>query len=381
MPTTEDLDLPTLLKEAELRYITLDTSIFHEKGFNFEAGSLARLSQFKHRRFSFVLPSTIKAEVTSEVHKRASDAYSSLKKSLGNVLYFWNVREPTREEILFQCTQQKHSDQAVSDRFANFIDNSACEVLEDGERVDTRTILQAYHSNTPPFGKGKKKSEFPDAYALFALESFAEEHDAGILVVSKDNDWKSFCCNSDRLFYMSSLEDALAFLQDPPLVVAEMIHDALEDTKSTIFGELQVQVERVLHDAYFDVNADAACSVQAMPWGQELKELLLNDGQRIQIIDVERCDLESSWRVYASVPLHAVIEVHIELEFSVWDSVDSESVGMGSRGITHDLEITTKCTAEFFWSPDNELLELVDVSLEDISRPIDLGYVEVFEPE
>ncbi|MCZ7018809.1 PIN domain-containing protein, partial [Salmonella enterica] len=64
------------------------------------------------------------------------------------------------------------------------------------EEASTRKLFELYFGNRPPFHKSNdKKYEFPDAVALLSLEAYAEN--SGILVVSSDKDWITFCNSSE----------------------------------------------------------------------------------------------------------------------------------------------------------------------------------------
>ena len=52
--------------------------------------------------------------------------------------------------------------------------------------TDTAAVFGAYFDRRPPFGDGKKKSEFPDAFIVAALDGWCREHREQMYVVSAD---------------------------------------------------------------------------------------------------------------------------------------------------------------------------------------------------
>lgn len=70
---------------------------------------------------------------------------------------------------------------------------------------DVESVFSQYFNYQLPFGKNKKKNEFPDAFVLCALEKFSRENDDCIdkdeyryVVLSKDSDIKNY--ESERLY-------------------------------------------------------------------------------------------------------------------------------------------------------------------------------------
>jgi hypothetical protein len=78
-------------------------------------------------------------------------------------------------------------------------------VVELGyEGIRLETVMSWYENIRAPFGEGKKRKEFPDAFAIASLAEFAERTETYVAVVSEDNDFKSAaitsltCCISRR---------------------------------------------------------------------------------------------------------------------------------------------------------------------------------------
>src|SRR5207249_3278369 len=59
--------------------------------------------------------------------------------------------------------------------------------------VNVSAVFDDYFSVQPPFGTGKKKSEFPDAFAAHALRAWCKANGQIMHVVSGDGDWESVC--------------------------------------------------------------------------------------------------------------------------------------------------------------------------------------------
>ena len=87
------------------------------------------------------------------------------------------------------------------------VDNIVDEFFE-GENIyilgydycdDVESVFSQYFNHQLPFGKNKKKNEFPDAFVLSALEKFSrDKDDYRYVVLSQDSDIKNY--KSERLY-------------------------------------------------------------------------------------------------------------------------------------------------------------------------------------
>ena len=68
-------------------------------------------------------------------------------------------------------------------------------------KVDAATVFQKYFQKKPPFGPGKKKEEFPDAFVLTSIEDWCSWKNQKIYVVSTDGDMQSGCGDNGHLLH------------------------------------------------------------------------------------------------------------------------------------------------------------------------------------
>lgn len=72
-------------------------------------------------------------------------------------------------------------------------------------KVDAATVFQKYFQKKPPFGPGKKKEEFPDAFVLTSIEDLCSWKNQKIYVVSTDGDMQSGCGDNGHLLHLKSI--------------------------------------------------------------------------------------------------------------------------------------------------------------------------------
>lgn len=384
MPIVDDEQIKALLAEEKITAITVDTSIFDQKRLQLNSATMQALASLKHRPFNFVLSDTVAKEVLTHLEKAVSEALQSAKKSIGQALFAFETEKPTRDELLQQISGGLTATETAKQRWDKYIDDTGCEVLTDTSIVNTSTIYDGYFAGEPPFGTGKKKDEFPDALALHALERTAIERGIGILVVSNDGDWRAFCERSKRLFLVPEIERALSLVTNAPLGLRKAIYTWFTNERdgSDDFRQDVIQNTERLE---FGVNAYSTHGeVDISIWDGELINLDWPDEEEIDIIELDGPDNNGVVHVITSLPLELVVKVPVELNFSIWDSVDKESLEMGGRIVDVDVEVYVRATVTINahgLGTDDEELVFVESELDDSFHEIELGEVDMFETE
>ena len=383
MPITDPDDLSRLLAEGRITAITIDTSIFDEKRLRLNSAVLQALARFKNRRFSFILSGTVSREVLRHLKDAAENGLRSAKKALGDALNVFETERPTRAELMEQISGGMTAAEAAQARFDAYIEATGCEILDDAALVDLEAIINAYFTGEPPFGSGTKKSEFPDALALGALEHRANGRQTEFIVVSKDSDWRAFCEGSQRLHLLPDIERALSLINDAPLVLRETLQAWLEEEqegRTEILARLVDEIERT--DFYVDGHPTSG-EMEAIAWEGQLTDVDWPAEDDIDIIDVTDSE-NGDKQVILSVPLLLKVRIPVELSFSVWDSIDKESISMGGRTIEveEDQDVRATVTLKILGlGEEDEALEIIDFEMDDLDNEINIGSVDVFEEE
>ncbi|MEX0283762.1 MAG: PIN domain-containing protein [Paracoccaceae bacterium] len=384
MPIVTEVEIKSLLAEGRISAVTLDTSIFDQKQLQLNSAPMQALASLKEKPFNFLLSGTVAKEVFAHLEKAAEEALRAAKKSIGQALFSFETEEPSRAEILQQISGGRTAAEAAYERWEKYVDDTGCEVLDDTELVDISTVYNGYFAGEPPFGTGRKKDEFPDALALHALERAAALRGIGILVVSKDGDWRAFCEQSQRLYIVSQVERALDLITNAPIGLRETIHAWLANE-----GEGREQVQHSLstdvEHLEFTANAHPTHGeVEISTWAGELKSIEWPNEADIDIIEVDELDEGETLSVVVSLPVDLRVSVLVELSFSFWDSVDKESIGMGGRAVDVEEEIYVRASLTLnvykFGTEDQEI-EFDEGEIEDRFHELELGEVDVFEPE
>ena len=188
--------------------VYIDTSIFISKNYNFDGNEFQALARWaKEDKVGIVLTEVTIQEVRSNISKDIDKAIQSIQKLRKEAKIFRNFEEIPSYGI-FADIDQKQYEESLYNKFQSFLE--LCKVaVVNCSNADTDKIFRMYFAKKPPFGEGKKKSEFPDAFILSTLSSLAENESNNIYVVSQDKDFAEGVNEFDRLIYLSSLEEFL----------------------------------------------------------------------------------------------------------------------------------------------------------------------------
>jgi hypothetical protein len=113
------------------------------------------------------------------------------------------------------------------------------------EGVDAHQLLELYFQQLPPFSD-KKKSEFPDAISLLALERWQAAGGGEVYVVGGDPDIKAWCASHPRMHHVAHLKDFLD--------LHNRAEERLSQVAISIFEREEEAVLSAIQDAFVECN-------------------------------------------------------------------------------------------------------------------------------
>lgn len=248
--------------------ISVDTCIYQQHGFRLESGQLRHLEQFSGTPGVVVMSDVVQHEVLAHMVTEAVKAKSKLKGALEDVRDQWPTAAdaPTPNDILGTETAEV----VTAGRLNAFLSRCGGEVINASGRVDISDLMRRYFQPSLPFERsGDKKHEFPDAVALIALESWAEEHNKSILLVSNDRGWQAFAEASNRLSCVADLDAALELFQKRDATRTQLVEhvtalleaeaeswDGLHELTSLLNSTMWVEDVSAMFDYDIDLQVD-----------------------------------------------------------------------------------------------------------------------------
>jgi hypothetical protein len=183
--------------------VFLDTSIFDGQQYNFSSTALASFVPVAKRHgLTLLLPDPTEREILRHIRDRSREASSALEdaRRKAPLLAKWKHFPVDRSGLsltreIFQIAMRE---------WRQF--QKSFSVLKlDYTHVNLKQVMRWYESSVPPFREGKKRKEFPDAFAVAIVEAYARANSSVIAVVSEDPDFMHACERYSSLLYFKSL--------------------------------------------------------------------------------------------------------------------------------------------------------------------------------
>lgn len=214
----------------------LDTSVFAGQQYNFASAILTSFVPVaKKADLKILLPDPTSREIARQIKDRSADALKALDDArrkapfLAKWKYFPSKHPSWAQWEVGQVAQAE---------WAEFLKQFQVEKLGyDG--VSIPKVMSWYDSVRAPFGEGKKRKEFPDAFAIEIVSLYAEQNGICVAVVSEDHDLKRACEHYPSLLYFQSLAQLTELL-----LVGEA---KLEELRRILSGSLEI-----LEDAVYE---------------------------------------------------------------------------------------------------------------------------------
>lgn len=354
--------------------ILVDTSIYERNGLKLDKGLLKALYQLKRSPINLLLPDVIFNEVKNHMEKKFNEIHN-----LSKVISDFKDCSLVGQSELDALADLKNSiniEDIVKNKIDTFIKNTGAVRIECGQFVNVTEILEKYFSAVPPFAKeGKKKSEFPDAITLSAVEKWAKKNSAKVLAIAYDKDWKDYCKQSPNIEYQENLADVLAELNalNAPYVVL----DQIEKFISVNDLDLQTKINQYLTEElkYFTPDQDAESYLYWEPdgitaWFDSFSFI----SNECRIIEADEC------QIVIEADINIIINAEGEFSLSVYDSIDKDYVGLSSviAKVENDFDSKILLTFEGEVTTEQNLdnLELAAIEILNKPRVIHFGTLE-----
>lgn len=342
----------------ETRNLFIDTCIFIQKKYNFrnyDLQQIGRLSKAERARV-FITDITIR-EVEANIETDVLDAIRELETFQRKAGVLRNIDNTALQGLFLEPNSSKAIG-LLKSQFSKFLsDVDACVLPTSG--VSIGAVFDKYFRKRAPFGDGKKKSEFPDAFAIEALEGWCIENDERIYVVSGDHGFKEHCKCSDRLIALNKLAEFVDIIVSYDDVLIPWLRKLLLNNEKQIGCVLATTF---LEQGFWIDDEDGDVS------DVDVNEVEVND---MLILEADEC----SAVVHAEVTTHFCADVNYgDIDTAVYDSEDKVLIPWRTieKTVARDVEYTATVHVSFNQEkPDNFIINRVQIEPEqDYGFPI-----------
>lgn len=360
--------------------LTIDANVVIRDGFNFEAGLLGQLAQFKGGSPDFILSDVVLREIQKHLQKATKSVSDTLQSVGTKALRYGIVDAPDIPLVTAALGRKVDPFEAARRRLVAFGSATGVKLIA-ADKASVKEVLDLYFRSAAPFASaGNKKEEFPDGIALLSLQNWAREGDKKILAVSDDRGWAEFAQGSDCIDVVDDLGEALGIFQQHAELATSAVRELLALAESgeaaDFMAELESQVADEVGGLVVDADVDSPFTTDIDEINLEYKDL--HFGRTIDDFDVTVVRVGSGVIV---AQVGAVIDVEAEAWFSlsVYDSVDKERVHIGGAWSRVDTSFETDILITLSGDTSGPAtdLELDHVELVEFVVGIDFGTVEM----
>ncbi|EKS41457.1 hypothetical protein HMPREF9695_00549 [Afipia broomeae ATCC 49717] len=358
--------------------ITFDTQTVEHNAFHFDGGLLSQLKQFKDGPVRIVLSEIVLREIFKhllEKTKSARDAaVAAHKKALDHGL------ADADKPFVSLDVDYKAVARARLDRFVREIGAEIVRV----DNVSMKTLMSSYFQPAAPFSSaGKNKAEFPDAIALLSLQKWAEDNKIQLLGVSGDKGWNAFAASSNRIDLVNDLSEALSLVQkhneEMSAIVQTLIESIDTATDEDLKDEFVSKLSNEVSGYSVYAEADSFYDIEA-----EQVDIELSDSQFVG--DASGYDFSvvqaSRNLIVAKITLEASIKAEAIFHMSVYDSIDKDSMGIGSTEASTEQDVTFAVLVTFEREDAAASFGITSVEIVDGPKSLNFGYIEPdYEPD
>jgi hypothetical protein len=219
-----------MIQKSQTYNVFLDTEVFDGHQYDFNTPDFKTLIAHVSKGIMRVYMTDVtKREIERHIHQKASEIFAQLER-LRKFPIVRNLKHHPFDSLAIAITAQEVEEELLS-QFHSFCDAIKLQVLLV-EGIDIVGVINDYFEQKSPFGTGKKKAEFPDAIAAYALKKWCMENSQEMYVVTGDPDWKGVCGPSTPLVYKEKLAEVLTEVLD--LKTAEAIFIGFQERSEEI---------------------------------------------------------------------------------------------------------------------------------------------------
>jgi hypothetical protein len=293
----------------------LDTETYMARNFQFDSGVLETLQAHLEEDDCHLLITDINVrEIQNHLKRKASEAYAVIRKAQKDAMILRNTTNLAWHGIFERITKEQIHNE-LEGKFQAFLKNDAVEIVSTNT-VNIKAIFDAYFEEAPPFATSGKKSEFPDAFILHAIDGISKQRGHLLYVVSADRDVKSFCAERDNLLSITRLEELLELVLKNTTRLAEpakFAEEIFSENKDSLLQKIKEQLEW----EEFEISYDE--------YGNPFEAEITNS--EIESIDYLTRNLTEVSKESASFEMIVKVSVILSISYpdygrSPWDSED-----------------------------------------------------------
>lgn len=357
--------------------IILDTNVFDSANYNFQTGSLKYLEEYiAQGKMDLWIHNISVNEAKRHIKAKLFDFIQTIR---GNKIFKNTLLLEQKYRDVFASMEEESVVEDGVKAFDDYLTRTKARILNN-TCVNIDDILSDYFSQKPPFGSGKKKSEFPDAIMISSIKNELNSVDE-LHIVSDDDDWRKSFENERKVSVYKTLKDFLDFYnrQNEIRNAVARYFDNQE-----VAEKLSTYVKNILDSRSFDVEGQFADD-DHLVYNQFCEEITSQFTKQFECgsLYVEYIDPmisqndsieETEGVVKVQMDSFATIELecgYFDSENSTWDPEEREYIHRDRNYLieSHGIEFTTIVNLKAKVRKDKDpCFNIDDIQIEDVPQ-------------
>ena len=209
--------------------IFLDTEVLVEANFNYNSPRLVSLADLASGgRIRVFLTDLTVREIRSNIKEAVERAVTARPQAI--------LRNSSLPQVkaLFNALDAAEVKKDLFVQLDDFINKAGITILPV-KNESVGPVLDNYFNRLPPFGPGKNKAEFPDAFALETLKEWCHAEQCDMAVVTRDEGVKAACLQNGPLYYFEDLPKYLDAVASDDKILSAFIRKMVQGYQDEIF--------------------------------------------------------------------------------------------------------------------------------------------------
>lgn len=341
--------------------IFIDTSIFVQENF-LEGDRIKTLLDLAEKgHINIILSEITLNEVKNQFRKRAQIAFDKHNELINDKQDF-HIRVLRNNTIGQQIIKRLPGIKKIliefNEKFDEALRKARVKILSY-PIMDIGEVFKKYFGGEPPFGIGKKKEEFPDAFAIAQIEEWATKKKRTVTVLTTDKDFDKVAGK-----YIKVVNNLVEFLD---LTLKQVTEEQRVDKLDELFQLKSQQIDKDITEWVNDEFDDDSVFLDFINW----MEIYDKTVDSVKVVSKEY-ELVATDKDYLTIEVNAVISYKVSLNIDdedsgIWDSEDKVMLFRESTTLEleqSDLEVAVKLRFNIIdaedYDDDYEILEIND---------------------
>lgn len=337
--------------------VFIDTSVFKAENFFAPGNRIHSLGQLaKEGKIKLLTTEITIQEVRSNINSKVRESWNAFEKE--SIIF----RNHPDIDVWRKSTNKKKEIVYLSGLFDDYLAKSKTKVLDYTYCTNAEKVFTDYFEKRKPFGEGKKKDEFPDAFVLTSLERYASEVQQSVIVLSIDSDMSEY--ESKSLKHVDYRQYVSAKIAEG--VALDRVAKKLEAEKMFLEPKIRDAVEDYLDDFRLYLNLLDLTEVSYYSI-EEVEVNINSDDYEVLSVKGDTIEVEIQPDVKFKVDVD-----NVNYDMATYDREDGKWYNTEDETYIVDSEATIRVTLKYHTGGQNgiDYLDIEDMDLTPLSDAI-----------